>query len=41
MFYSVDNKPLSSQYMLFIYSTKVKYPHMKMVLEIIDITVLY
>jgi hypothetical protein len=37
MIYSVHNKPLSSQYVLFIYSTKVKYPHFKRVLKIIDI----
>jgi hypothetical protein len=37
MFYSVHNKPLSSQYVLFIYSTKVKYPSIKRVLEITDI----
>jgi hypothetical protein len=36
MFYSVHDKPLSSQYMLCIYSTKVKYPRIKRVLEIID-----
>jgi hypothetical protein len=36
MFYSVQNKPLSSQCVLFIYSTKVRYPRIKRVLEIID-----
>jgi hypothetical protein len=36
IFYSVHNKPLSSQNVLFIYSTKVKYPRIKRVLEIID-----
>jgi hypothetical protein len=36
MFYSVDNKPLSSQYVLFINSAKVTYPRIKRVLEITD-----
>jgi hypothetical protein len=36
MFYLVHNKPLSSQYVLFIYSDKVKYPRIERLLEIID-----